>query len=72
MEIKGLAMVFSVEEEKDGKKVSVGFVRDGKEITYADVSLRDKYNFCMTCKNMTGVLAKIILAENEAKKKENK
>ena len=65
-------MVFSVEEEKDGKKVSVGFVRDGKKITYADVSFRDKYNFCMTCKNMTGVLAKVILAENEAKKKENK
>lgn len=67
MELDGLALVFKVVEDKDGRSVTAEFVRDGKEITYSDVSIQDKYNFCMTCKNFAGVLAKIILIEGKAK-----
>lgn len=67
MELDGLALVFKVVENKDGRSVTAEFVRDGKEITYSDVSIQDKYNFCMTCKNFVGVLANIILIETKHK-----
>ena len=67
MELDGLALVFKVVEDKDGRSVTAEFVRDGKEITYSDVSIQDKYNFCMTCKNFVGVLANIILIETKHK-----
>ena len=67
MELDGLALVFKVVENKDGRSVTAEFVRDGKEITYSDVSIQDKYNFCMTCKNFAGVLANIILIETKPK-----
>ena len=67
MELDGLALVFKVVENKNGRSVTAEFVRDGKEITYSDVSIQDKYNFCMTCKNFVGVLANIILIETKHK-----
>ena len=68
MELNGLALVFKLTEEEDNKcSISVEFVRDGKEITYQDVSIQDKYNFCMACKNFAGVLANIILIEGKDK-----
>ncbi len=67
MKLDGLALVFKLVEDKDGRSVTAEFVRDGKEITYSDVSIQDKYNFCMTCKNFAGVLANIILMETKPK-----
>lgn len=67
MKLDGLALVFKVVEDKDGRSVTAEFVRDGKEITYSDVSIQDKYNFCMTCKNFAGVLAHIILMDTKPK-----
>ena len=64
MELDGLALVFKVVENKNGRSVTAEFVRDGKEITYSDVSIQDKYNFC---KNFVGVLANIILIETKHK-----
>ena len=40
MELDGLALVFKVVEGKDGRSVTAEFVRDGKEITYSDVSIK--------------------------------
>lgn len=68
MELNGLALVFKFTEVEDDKcSITAEFVRDGKEITYQDVSIQDKYNFCMACKNFTGVLANIILIEGKDK-----
>lgn len=68
MELNGLAFVFKMTENEDGNvSITAEFVRDGKEITYSDVSIQDKYNFCMACKNFAGVLAKIILIEGKTK-----
>lgn len=67
MKLDGLALVFKLVEDKDGRSVTAEFVMDGKEITYSDVSIQDKYNFCMTCKNFAGVLANIILMETKPK-----
>ena len=66
MELNGLAFVLKFTEGADNKcRITAEFVRDGKEITYSDVSIQDKYNFCMACKNFAGVLAKIILIEGK-------
>lgn len=62
---KGLQLVFTLEEKGDKSGVTAEFMRDGKAITYGDVSLNDKYLFCKTCQNMMGVLANIILAEGK-------
>ena len=71
MELNGLAFVLKFTEGADNKcSITAEFVRDGKEITYSDVSIQDKYNFCMACKNFAGVLAKIILIEGKAKEGE--
>nr|DAO30225.1 MAG TPA: hypothetical protein [Caudoviricetes sp.] len=67
MKLDGLALVFKVVEDKDGRSVTAEFVKDGKGITYSDVSIQDKYNFCMTCKNFAGALANIILMETKPK-----
>lgn len=68
MELNGLAFVLKFTEGADNKcSITAEFVRDGKEITYSDVSIQDKYNFCMACKNFAGVLAKIILIEGKDK-----
>lgn len=68
MELNGLALVFKLTEEEDNKcSISVEFFRDGGKITYSDVSIHDKYNFYMTCKNFAGVLANMILIEGKFK-----
>lgn len=74
MELNGLALVFKLTEEEDNKcSISVEFFRDGGgEITYSDVSIHDKYNFYMTCKNFAGVLANMILIEENSKMENNK
>lgn len=68
MELNGLAFVLKCTDGEDNNcNITAEFVRDGKEITYSDVSIQDKYNFCMACKKLAVVLANIILIDGKDK-----
>lgn len=59
----GLVLVLHQTKEEGQTSIDAKFMRDGNEITYSEVTTKEKYHFAEVCKQMMGCLANMVIAE---------
>lgn len=71
--VKVTQFIINMTEDDNGHvSADNSFSVDGKEATFADVSLEDKYNIIKALRISLGTLAKIVLTEMEGQKTNKK
>ena len=65
--------IINMTEDNNGQiTVDNSFMVDGKEATFQDVSLNDKYNIVQVLKQSLGTLAQITMIEMQAEQEKQK
>lgn len=65
--------IINMTEDDNGHiTVDNSFMVDGKEATFSDVLINDKYNIVQALRGSLGTLAKITMLEMEAEQKKEK